>query len=258
MDAEGGGPDYKSYRMSPFEWLEAVAAGVGLAGAVSYACYRSWLVFILLAVPASVIVPQYLRESWRKKRLRQLEGQFKEAIQIISASLSAGLSVENAIASAGRELEVTIGPDGMMCRELAHMVQQMEMNRPVEEVMTEFAARSGLEEVENFARIFRVAKRSGGQLVPIIAHTVQIMNDRYQVKEEIRTLTASKQFEQKVMNAIPFLMIVYIDGTSPEFFDMMYTTAAGRIIMTVCLGVYLLACWLAKRILDISVAGDEF
>ncbi len=241
--------------MTPLEWMEALAVGIGLAGAVSYACYRSWIIFVLLVVPAVVVVPPYMRSMWQKKRLRQLEIQFKEAIQLISASLSAGLSVENAVASAGRELELMYGPEGMMCRELAHMVQQMKMNRPVEELMVEFAGRSGLEEVDNFARIFQIAKRSGGQLVPIIAHTVQIMNDRYQVKEEIRTLTASKQFEQKVMNVIPFLMIVYIDNTSPGFFDPMYTTAAGRGIMTACLAVYLLACWLAKRILDISVAG---
>jgi len=74
------------------------------------------------------------------------------------------------------------------------MVRQMEMNRPIETLMSEFAARSGLEEVENFARIFAIAKRSGGRLVPIISHTVQVMNDRFQVKEELRTLTASRKF----------------------------------------------------------------
>ncbi len=234
--------------------LEALAAGVGLAGIVSYAFYRSWIIFFLLLVPALLYTPSYMREFWREKQLRQLESQFKEAIQIISTSLSAGLSVENAIASAGRELEMMYGSGAMMCRELSVMIRQMRMNRPVEELMSDFARRSGVEEIENFAGIFQIAKRSGGQLVPIIAHTVQVMNDRFAVKEEIRTLTTSKRFEQKVMNAMPFLMIVYIDSTSPGFFDMMYSTGSGRLIMTVCLAVYLLACWLAKRILDISVA----
>lgn len=246
-----GGPDYSVYRMSAAEWIKALAAGAGLAGGVAYAFYRSWILFVLLLIPAEAAVPFYLRGVWHDKQLKQLERQFKEAIQMLSTFLSAGLSVENAIASAGKELELLYGSGGMICRELAYMVQQMGMNRPVEELMSEFAWRSGLEEVDHFARIFRIAKRSGGQLVPIITHTVQIMDERFLVKEEIRTLTASRQFEQKVMNMMPFLMILYIDGTSPGFFDVMYTTAAGRLIMTVCLAVYLLACWLAKRILDI-------
>lgn len=247
-----GSTDYSRYRMTPLQRLEAIAAGAGLAGAAAYVCYRSWIVFLLLLVPAEIYVPAYLRGMWREKRLRQLEIQFKEAIQIISASLAAGLSVENAVASSGKELELMYGRNGMMCRELAYMVQQMNMNRPIEELMDDFAKRSGLEEVDHFARIFRIAKRSGGRLVPIIQHTVQVMDDRYQVKEEIRTLTASRQYEQKVMNAMPLLMILYIDGTSPGFFEVMYTTAMGRIIMTACLAVYILACWLAGRILDIT------
>ena len=238
--------DYRQYRLSLWEWIKALALGIGLAALVSYTFYRSMAVFLLLLIPAA-FTPAYMKKIWKEKRLRQLEGQFKEAIQMLSASLSAGISVENAISSSCHELELMYGPSGMMPREFAYMVQQMNMNRPVEELMSDFAERSGLEEAENFARIFRIAKRSGGQLVPIIRHTVQ-------VKEEIRTLTASKQFEQKVMNAMPFFMILYVDSTSPGFFSVMYETVMGRFVMTGCLAVYLLSCWLAGKILDIQVA----
>ena len=244
--------DYQQYRLSLPEWIEAYALGVCAAGTAAYACYRSWVVFAVLLVPAA-LVPRYMREVWKKKRLRQLELQFKEAIQHLSAALGAGYSVENAVTVANRELEMIYGPKGMICRELAYMEQQMKMNCPIELLMNDLGRRSGLEDIENFAKIFQIAKRSGGQLVPVICHTVQIMEDRFQVKEEIRTLTTSRQFEQKVMNATPILMIFYIEATSPGFFDVMYTTILGRVIMTVCLAVYLLACWMSKRILDIAV-----
>ena len=230
-----------------------MALGICAAGAAAYACYRSWIVFAVLLFPAA-LAPRYMREIWKKKRLRQLELQFKEAIQHLSAALSAGYSVENAVTVVNRELEMIYGPKGMICRELAYMEQQMRMNCPIELLMNDLGRRSGLEDIENFARIFQIAKRSGGQLVPVICRTVQIMDDRFRVKEEIRTLTTSRQFEQKVMNATPLLMIFYIEATSPGFFDVMYTTMLGRVVMTACLAVYLLACYLAKKILDISVA----
>ena len=129
----------------------------------------------------------------------------------------------------------------------------MKMNRSVEEVIRDFAERSGLEEAQRFSQIFQISKRSGGQLVPVICHTVSIMEDRSQVKEEIRTMTASVRFEQKVMSAIPFLMIIYIDWTSPGFFGVMYETILGRLIMSGCLAVYLLSCYLSGKILDIHV-----
>lgn len=73
----------------------------------------------------------------------------------MSASLSAGYSAENAVVSCLKELELMYGPGGLITVEIAYMVRQMEMNRPIETLMSEFAARSGLEEVENFARIDR-------------------------------------------------------------------------------------------------------
>ena len=54
-------------------------------------------------------------------------------------------------------------------------------------------------------------------------------------------------------SAIPLLIVFYIELTSPGFFDLLYGTAAGRVVMTVCLGIYLGACSLSKRILEIRI-----
>ena len=226
--------------------------GIGVAAVAAYTFYRSWTAFFLLLIPAA-FCPGYCRAYWKKKRLLKLEIQFKEAIQILSASLSAGYSVEKAVVVCRGELEMMHGPEGLMTGEMAYMSQQLKMNRSIESLMNDFALRSGLEEVDNFARIFAIAKRSGGQLVPIISHTVQIMNDRFQVKEEIRTLTASRQLEQRIMSLMPFGMILYIDATSPGFFEIMYGTIMGRIVMSACLVVYGISCYLSEKILDIQV-----
>lgn len=246
------GKSYETYELSLKEWVLSVGMGIGLAAAAAYTCYRSWTAFLLFLIPAG-LSPRYCREYWKNIRLKKLELQFKETIQILSASLSAGYSVENAVISCQKELELMYGQEGMMSKEIAYMTGQMKINRPIETLMSEFAVRSGLEEVENFSRIFMIAKRSGGQLVPIISHTVQVMNDRFQVKEEIRILTASRKFEQKIMSLMPFLIILYIDASSPGFFTVMYTTWMGRLIMTGCLLVYLLSCYLSEKILDIQV-----
>lgn len=229
-----------------------MGVGILLVGAVVYTFYRSQLLFLLL-LPCACWYPLYQKKVLQQKRLRQLNLQFKEGIRILAASLSAGYSIENALVVSGRELEMLYGGEGMITMEFAYMVQQLRMNRSIEQVMTEFGERSGLEDIDNFAGIFSVAKRSGGQLVPIINHTVGVIQDKIQVQEEIRTLTSSKQFEQKIMNLIPFLIIFYIDGTSPGFFNMMYETVMGRVLMSGCLLVYLGSLVLSKKILKIEV-----
>ena len=64
------------------------------------------------------------------------------------------------------------------------------MNRPVELLLADMGRRSGIQDVDQFARVFAAAKRSGGELTDIISQTAGIIRDKIQVQEEIHTLTA--------------------------------------------------------------------
>ena len=127
------------------------------------------------------------------------------------------------------------------------------MNRTVEALLSSFAKRSGLDEVENFSVIFTVSKRSRGELASVVHHVVHVISDRIQVREEILTMTAEKQFEQRIMTLMPYLIVLYVDLSSPGFFSQMYETAVGRVVMTGCLVVYLLAWRVSGKILQIEV-----
>lgn len=218
----------------------------------AYTFYRSMIVFLLL-LPAGLAYPLIHRKQLKEARSFRLNQEFKEGILILAANLSAGYSIENALANSSRELDMLYGPDGLINCEFSDMVMQIQMNRTAEQVFFDFADRSGLEDVRNFAQVFKAAKRSGGDLVSIINYTAGVIRDKAQVKEEIINMTAAKKLEQRIMNLIPFFLIFYIDQASPGFFGMMYETALGRVMMTICLGVYGVAFWLSKRILDIPI-----
>lgn len=204
-------------------------------------------------LPLGFFYPFYERRRLNRRRLAELADQFKEAMEVLAASLSAGYSVENALAVSRDELVVLYGDEGMIVREFSCMIQQIRTNQPVERVLADFAGRTGLEDIQSLSEVFAVAKRSGGDLGGIMRRTAEIIRDKMQVKEEIRTMTASKQFEQKIMNLIPFFIVFYVETSSPGFFDQMYGTLLGRVLMSGCLVVYLISFLLAAKILDIEV-----
>ena len=74
------------------------------------------------------------------------------------------------------------------------------------------------------------------------------------IKEEIITMTTAKRFEQNVMNIFPLFIVLYIDISSPGFFNIMYTTVIGRVCMSIGLIVYLFAIYISKRLLNIEVS----
>ena len=240
--------DYRRYRLSGREWLCFFLEGVGACSITAYVFYRSWLAFLVF-LPAACLWPRWKRESCRRQRQEKLRVQFKEAIRILASSLTAGYAVENAFAAGEAELRELYGEEGMMTKEFSYIVCQLAMNRPVESLLLEFAERSGIEEVMQFAEIFAVSKRSRGKLVPVVNHVVHVIGDKLQVREEILTMTAEKRLEQKVMNLMPYGIVLYMDLTSPGFFAPMYETAAGRRVMTACLIIYGSSLLLSRRIL---------
>ena len=244
--------NYEVYRLTVSEYLAIAGKALAVAAAFIFVFYRSFLLFFL-AVPAALLYPFRKKRDLVPRRRRKLLLEFREGLSVLSGNLSAGYSMENALRESVQELTLLYGESGLIVNEFEHLSHLVSMNVPVEDAMSDFAERSGLEDIRNFARVLKLSKRTGGTLVSIIEQTARTIGDRIQVKEEILTLTAAQRFEQNIMNVVPLLIILYIDFSSPGFFTVMYETIAGRIVMTVCLAVYLLSVRLAAKILEIEV-----
>ena len=243
---------YETYELSRKEWGIYGAEGIIGIAVLDYVFYRNVGLF-LVVMPVGMLFPLMLRKQLKKRRLETLRGQFKDAILAVASGLNAGYSVENAFIASVRDLEEQYGKEGMITREFSYLASQLKMNQTVEALLSSFAKRSGLDEVENFSVIFTVSKRSRGELASVVHHVVHVISDRIQVREEILTMTAEKQFEQRIMNLMPYLIVLYVDLSSPGFFSQMYETAVGRVVMTGCLVVYLLAWRVSGKILQIEV-----
>lgn len=244
--------DYDRYHLSWKERGKYLAEGTFLCGITSYVFYRNWKAFLIF-LPFGILFPEIKKKELKKKRKERLASEFKEGIRVLSSSLGAGYSIEYAFIHSAEELKAVFGSDSLIVREFSHIAQQLQWNRPVEELLQDFGRRSGLEDIRNFSQVFQAAKRSGGHLSSIMDYTAGIIRDKIQVQEDIQAATASRRMEQKVMSVLPYGVALYVDAASPGFFQVMYTTGTGRLVMTVCLGIYAAALVLADRILDIEV-----
>jgi tight adherence protein B len=244
--------DYRVYRLSRREWIRCFLEAAAAEAAMVYVFYRSLFLFMAV-LPLAAVWPLFRRDSFRKKRQEILRVQFREGLMALSSALEAGYSVENAFGASVRDLTEMYGVDGMITVEFSAIALQMKMNRTPEALLADFGRRSGIEEIRNFAEIFAVAKRSRGGISSVIAHFARVISGKIQVREEILNMTAEKVFEQRIMNLIPFFIVIYVDVTSPGFFTVMYRTAAGRIVMTGCLALYAAALLLSRHFLNIEV-----
>jgi tight adherence protein B len=192
------------------------------------------------------------QEDGRQKRLHRLEGQFLTGMQAVSNALAAGYSVEYAFVAAEGEVKKT-GELELIAEEFSWIVRQLSFHQPLESLLEDLAFRSGLEDIGNFAELFAVAKKSGGDLIAIIRNTISSISQKEETRGEIRVCISSKKLEQKIMSLVPLLILAYVRLASPGFLDVMYHNVAGIAIMSGCLAVYAFAWFLGKRIAEIEV-----
>lgn len=244
--------DYEKITLSINQKAWVIIKSITLIFIISYLFYDSLFSCILLS-PLCFLFLKRSKKQYQKKRLWNLNLQFKEALGGILAALTAGYSIENSFKEAQKDLLLIYSEDKDIIRELTYINNQIRCNQRVEELLMDFANRSHLEDIRNFTEVFVMAKRSGGNLVTIINQTVRNISDKIEIKREIQTLIAGKQMEAKIMSFIPIGIIAYMRIFSPGFMDVLYHNILGISIMTTALLLYGLGVYLAEKIVDIEV-----
>lgn len=247
--------DIGSYNIYHFSWKERWMVSLSMLPLLilfSYVFYHSYIAFICM-LPFAIFYPEYKKKERIAKRKEKLQLEFKEAILIISNLLSAGYSLEMAFRQSAVELQRLFPKDSLMTDEIENINRKVCMNIPIDRAIDEFALVADMEDIHHFAKVVKVAKRSGGELVGILKHSIDIISDKLAMKEEIITMTGAKRFEQKIMNLFPLFIIIYINLSAPDFFVIMYETIWGRVIMSVGLILYILAIKLSEHILNIEI-----
>ena len=229
------------------------AQGMILFFIVCYLFYdRIWL-GLLYAVFCFPYMLYQAREE-RKLRIRQARLEFKEMLLSVYNSLSAGYSLENAVRAARDDLKTVNGDKkSVLEQELSLVCAGLEVNQPIEVLMDKMALRLGVDEAVQFAQVLWIIKRNGGNLIQIIKKSVEHMNQKIQVKEEILTMVSSKRMEQKIMSVMPFFVLLYVRLMNPGYFQVLYDSPGGVILSTVCLIVLVAAGMWAKKIVEIEV-----
>ena len=242
-------------------WLQDIRKSEYVIGIVktTVVCLLILYVFYGSFVIAPFIIPVWMlyMRDWitdlSGKKEQQFRSQFRDSIQEMSSVLKAGYSVENAIREVNKDLTPMYEKDSRIRKEFNRMVHQLEMKIPVISVLEAFAARTGQEDVEDFVNVFAASKKSGGDSITIIRNAVRIISEKIDTEKEIHTLIASKKFEFEIMCAVPFAIILYMKLTFREFLSVLYGNAAGMIIMTICLTVYIAAYITGRKIIRIEV-----
>lgn len=241
--------DYNRHRWTAWELVLEIVKCAGITFLFAWFFYRSsW------AIPAMSLIGIALwkKDSMRKREEdhRKLLQQFCDCIRSADTSMRAGYSVENAFIACIPDMRLMHGEKSFVCQELERIRRGIVVNIAIEELFRDWGDRSGSSFIREFAEILTIAKRSGGSVPDIIQTSTEMIRERLQVEEEIFTQTISRRMEQRIMNVMPFALVIYLESGNPGYFSSLFYNFQGICIMTACLIVYLAAYFLSDKIIS--------
>ena len=243
---------YDTYKMNIKETIVCVLIWAAVSVFFAYFFYKSIVASFVLFLFVPLFL-KYARCFLKQKRNWQMTLEFKELIRIVATNLQSGSSPENAFVNAYKDMEKLFTRKSFIVKECEIIVRGLENNIVLEELISSLGERSGIEEISEFAEIFSIAKRSGGNLKEIISDITEVIDSRIEMKREFRILISSKKFEHRIMCMIPFVILIYIGVTSPGYFDVLYKNMSGVLIMSACLAVYAGAFLWGEHIVNLKI-----
>lgn len=240
--------DCHNYRWKRGELFVSCILSAALVLFLTYFFYRSLWALPVLS-PIGIFFFDAICRKKQKIEKEELTVQFRECILAVSTSLQAGYSAENAFVECIKDMRLMYGEESLICSELEQIRRGLNINITLEELLQDFARRSGCEEIGEFAQIFSLAKRSGGNIAEIIRNSAALIGRQIELRQELRSLLAGRRMELNIMKVMPFGISLYISFSTPGYFEPLYHNIVGVAIMTGCLAVYLAAYVMGEAVM---------
>lgn len=242
--------DYEKYEFSQKEKRMYYLMSCSMIFLIGYIFYHSILFSFALCFLAKIGEKVYKGYKIRQRR-EKLKEAFRDFLYSLSSSMSAGRQMSEAIVEAYHTLSSVYDEDAPIMKELYLMKVSIEEKRVSEEILLkDFAKRCGVDDIISFAEIYATCRETGANVSEIINKTIDILMDKFTIHREIKTITAQKMLEAKIISAMPLLIVVFLNLVSPGYLQPMYDSVLGKITMTFAIAMIASSYYLINKLME--------
>jgi len=213
--------------------------------------YQITFARILLALAVSLALCSTLPLLWlsrrAQKRLRLMEEQFPEALDVFTRALRSGHPVAAAVDLLTGEMPDPIGSEfGLVFDEISY-------GADFNSAVYNMADRWDLPDVKMFAVSLAVQSETGGNLAEILTNLSQTIRDRASLYLKVRALSAEGRMTAWVLTVMPVLTFLVLFAVNPRFFldvagDPIFTWG-----FTLLIALYFAGAFWLRRLVQLKV-----
>lgn len=243
--------DYHIYTPSQKEKILWFLIGLVAGAAVLWIFYENIIVSLIAGIGCGFAFIPIRTKQVINKRKQKLSNQFRSLLDALSTSIGAGKNIYDSFASAADDLAVQFTREADIVTEVNIIRIGIDNNIQVEEMLLNFAARSGVEDIENFANVFATCYKKGGNIKDVIKNTATIIGDKIEIKMELETMVAGQKNEMNILLVMPIVFIQLMKSMGGDLIDL--KSGVGILSVTASLVIFVAAYFIGQKITDIKI-----
>ena len=176
---------------------------------------------------------------------KKIENDMLRAIIIMNNAFKSGKSTIQAVEIASKKLPKPIG------EEFGRIYQEMKYGLSIDQVFDRFSKRVNIPEAEYLSSSLTILNKTGGNIIAVFDSIEKTLFDKKKLEEELKNLTAASNLVVKILLFIPFLFIFIIYLLNPTYFNPLFSSPLGYMVIIFCILLLVIYVWLLQKILKV-------
>lgn len=186
----------------------------------------------------------YYRQKYMKK---VIEKQVLKAVIVMNNAFKAGKSTMQAIYIASQELAPPLN------YEFKRMYNEMQYGLSIDVVFDRLSKRVDNEAIQYLASSLIILNKTGGNIIKVFSSIERTLFDNQKLNEELKNLTASSNIIVKILLCIPFIFTFLIFILSPTYFNPLFESPLGHIVILLIILIFISYIWFLQKIMKVKV-----
>lgn len=221
-----------------------------VCGAAAMLLFNLLLGRPLIALLVGVIcafIPFMVVRNKRNKRMRQMDEQLPDSMDLMTSALRAGLSLPAALQLVAQE-----GPSPL-AEEFGYTFDEQNLGMDIKDAMVNMARRIDSLDIKFFVTAVVVQRETGGNLAEIMENIAHIIRERFRILGDVRSLTAHGRFSGVILSVLPIAMGFLIALIAPDYMLGFIRDPVGQILLLAALFLQLMGFIWIRRVVNIRV-----
>lgn len=204
------------------------------------------LIALLVGVVCAFI-PYMVVRNKRNKRMRQMDEQLPDSMDLMTSALRAGLSLPAALQLVAQE-----GPSPL-AEEFGYTFDEQNLGMDIKDAMVNMARRIDSLDIKFFVTAVVVQRETGGNLAEIMDNIAHIIRERFRILGDVRSLTAHGRFSGVILSVLPIAMGFLIALIAPDYMLGFIRDPVGQVLLLAALFLQLVGFIWIRRVVNIRV-----